>query len=59
MSAKDLSTNATAERIQTFLPVLAPAILRSAWIETQSTVQSAMWQPLLRFLKGERFDVSI
>ncbi|CAA7268465.1 unnamed protein product [Cyclocybe aegerita] len=31
--------------------ILGIAILRSAWVETDTIVQSAMWQPLLMFLK--------
>ncbi|KAI8986673.1 hypothetical protein BD414DRAFT_460911 [Trametes punicea] len=33
------------------LPVLSPAVLRSAWVEPDPLVRSAMWQPLLVFLK--------
>ncbi|TFK41660.1 hypothetical protein BDQ12DRAFT_678315 [Crucibulum laeve] len=38
-------------QLQTLVPALSPAILRSAWVEPDSTVQSVMWQPLLTFLK--------
>lgn len=33
------------------VPVLGFAILRSAWVELDPTVQEIMWQPLLVFLK--------
>ncbi|KAI9062239.1 hypothetical protein FKP32DRAFT_1593812 [Trametes sanguinea] len=33
------------------LPVLSSAVLRSAWVEPDPLVRSAMWQPLLIFLK--------
>ncbi|CDO70174.1 hypothetical protein BN946_scf184774.g2 [Trametes cinnabarina] len=33
------------------LPVLSSAVLRSAWVEPDPLVRSAMWQPLLMFLK--------
>lgn len=34
------------------LPVLSSAVLRSAWVEPDPLVRSAMWQPLLVYLKG-------
>jgi hypothetical protein len=37
--------------LETIVPVLGIAILRSAWVELDSTVQAIMWQPLLMFLK--------
>ncbi|KAI0646534.1 hypothetical protein C8Q79DRAFT_910042 [Trametes meyenii] len=33
------------------IPALSPAVLRSAWIEPDTLVRGAMWQPLLIFLK--------
>lgn len=39
------------DQLETIVPVLGVAILRSAWIELDSTVQAIMWQPLLMFLK--------
>lgn len=39
--------------IQTQLSTLSAAILHSAWVEPDTTVHTVMWQPLLRFLKGE------
>lgn len=39
--------------LQEFAAVLARAILRSAFVEHDSNVQSAMWYPLLLFLKGQ------
>lgn len=38
-------------RLETVVPVLGIAILRSAWVELDSIVQGVMWQPLLMFLK--------
>ncbi|TFK64592.1 hypothetical protein BDN72DRAFT_260036 [Pluteus cervinus] len=37
--------------LEPILPLLSTSILRSAWGETDSNVQSVMWQPLLMFLK--------
>ncbi|KAG7441328.1 uncharacterized protein BT62DRAFT_937246 [Guyanagaster necrorhizus] len=37
--------------IQTQLSTLSAAILHSAWVESDTTVHTVMWQPLLRFLK--------
>ena len=34
------------------LSVLSTGILRSAWVEADTTVHAVMWQPLLTFLKG-------
>ena len=39
--------------MDTFLPILSSAILRSAWVEPDPLVRGAMWQPLLVFLKSE------
>ncbi|KAF9258177.1 hypothetical protein L218DRAFT_964691 [Marasmius fiardii PR-910] len=36
---------------QTLLLTLSTAVLRSAWVEPDITVQQIMWQPLLLFLK--------
>ncbi|EMD34704.1 hypothetical protein CERSUDRAFT_116892 [Gelatoporia subvermispora B] len=37
--------------LQPILPVLSSAILRSAWVESDTNVRSVMWQPLLTFLR--------
>ncbi|KAH9887215.1 hypothetical protein C8Q73DRAFT_713250 [Cubamyces lactineus] len=37
--------------METFLPALSSAVLRSAWVEPDPLVRGAMWQPLLVFLK--------
>jgi hypothetical protein len=37
--------------LESIVPVLGFAILRSAWVELDPTVQEIMWQPLLVFLK--------
>ncbi|KAI0371298.1 hypothetical protein BV20DRAFT_1035310 [Pilatotrama ljubarskyi] len=37
--------------IRPLLPVLSSAVLRSAWVEPDTIVRTAMWQPLLVFLK--------
>ncbi|KAH9932237.1 uncharacterized protein B0H18DRAFT_1083328 [Fomitopsis serialis] len=39
------------ELLDTLLTVLSRAILRSAWVEPDPIVRSAMWQPLLTFLR--------
>ena len=39
------------------VPVLSGAVLRSAWVELDSNVRAAMWQPLLVFLKGAKYSV--
>lgn len=39
-------------QLQDVASELARAVLRSAFVETDSNVQSAMWYPLLLFLKG-------
>jgi len=31
------------------------AVLRSAWVEMDTMVQSTMWHPMLMFLKREEF----
>jgi E3 ubiquitin-protein ligase listerin len=38
-------------QLESIAPVLGSAILRSAWVELDPTVQEIMWQPLLVFLK--------
>jgi hypothetical protein len=38
--------------LDSIIPVLSAAILRSAWVESDATVQAGMWEPLLLFLKG-------
>ncbi|EJD05481.1 uncharacterized protein FOMMEDRAFT_103536 [Fomitiporia mediterranea MF3/22] len=35
---------------ETILRILSSAVLRSAWVEPDSGVQSSMWEPLLKFL---------
>ncbi|KAF8634833.1 hypothetical protein AX17_004084 [Amanita inopinata Kibby_2008] len=40
------------ERVLPLIPVLSSAVLRSAWVETDTNVHAIMWQPLLTFLKG-------
>ncbi|KAG7097872.1 hypothetical protein E1B28_005184 [Marasmius oreades] len=40
-----------ADHQKTLLSTLGTAVLRSAWIERDRTVQQNMWQPLLLFLK--------
>ncbi|KAF9556293.1 hypothetical protein CPC08DRAFT_820566 [Agrocybe pediades] len=39
------------DRLEPLLATLSTAVLRSAWVESDSNVQSTMWQPLLTFLK--------
>ena len=39
------------DQLESIVPVLGSAILRSAWVELDPTVQEIMWQPLLVFLK--------
>ncbi|KAI0336704.1 hypothetical protein GY45DRAFT_1377084 [Cubamyces sp. BRFM 1775] len=39
------------DHLDTFLPTLSSAVLRSAWVEPDPLVRGAMWQPLLVFLK--------
>ncbi|KAF8955528.1 hypothetical protein BDZ97DRAFT_1764803 [Flammula alnicola] len=43
--------NTQKTQLEAVIPTIGAAILRSAWIETDSTVQGVMWQPLLMFLK--------
>ncbi|KAG6830417.1 hypothetical protein H0H93_014034, partial [Arthromyces matolae] len=43
--------SAPKERLESLLPVLSVATLRSAWTEPDTTVHVVMWQPLLKFLK--------
>ena len=38
-------------QLESIVPILGFAILRSAWVELDPTVQEIMWQPLLVFLK--------
>ncbi|KAF8650294.1 hypothetical protein AX16_005322 [Volvariella volvacea WC 439] len=38
-------------RLQSYIPLLSTAVLRSAWVESDTNVHTAMWQPLLTFLK--------
>jgi hypothetical protein len=39
------------DRLQSTVPIIGTAVLRSAWIELDSLVQGVMRQPLLKFLK--------
>lgn len=39
------------EHLESIVPVLSMAILTSAWVESDATVQAVMWEPLLLFLK--------
>ena len=41
------------QQTESILPVISTAVLRSAWVERDSSVQTAMWEPLLLFLTGE------
>ena len=41
----------SSDELTTLLPTLSTATLRSAWVETDATVQAVMWPPLLTFLK--------
>ncbi|KAF8156982.1 hypothetical protein B0H34DRAFT_711453 [Crassisporium funariophilum] len=43
--------NSHKGQMDSFISTLGVAILRSAWMEMDSLVQSVMWQPLLTFLK--------
>ncbi|KAF8970121.1 hypothetical protein BDZ97DRAFT_1792056 [Flammula alnicola] len=43
--------NTQKTQLEAVIPTIGTAILRSAWVETDSTVQGVMWQPLLMFLK--------
>jgi hypothetical protein len=40
------------DHVNVLLHVLSRAVLRSAWVEPDSLVRAAMWEPLLTFLKG-------
>lgn len=42
-------------QLETIISILSIAVLRSAWVELDSTVQVVMWQPLLMFLKRMHF----
>lgn len=48
-------TDLLPDRTSQLLPTLSSAILRSAWIEMDSNVHSAMWEPLLLFLTSESY----
>ncbi|KAF8624962.1 hypothetical protein AX15_005604 [Amanita polypyramis BW_CC] len=39
------------DHVLSLLPTLSSAVLRSAWTDTDTTVHSVMWQPLLIFLR--------
>jgi hypothetical protein len=43
------------DHLDSIVPVLSSAILRSAWVESDVMVQQGMWEPLLLFLKGGYF----
>ena len=45
-------TNYYLGAIETFVPILSVAVLRSAWVETDPGVRRALLQPVLIFLKG-------
>ncbi|KAG6896299.1 hypothetical protein C0992_009252 [Termitomyces sp. T32_za158] len=38
-------------QLEPLLPLLSVAVLRSAWVDSDTTVHAVMWQPLLKFLK--------
>ncbi|KAG5352362.1 hypothetical protein C0989_002683 [Termitomyces sp. Mn162] len=38
-------------QLESLLPILSLATLRSAWVDPDTTVHAVMWQPLLKFLK--------
>lgn len=42
-----------AGTIEPFIPILSTVLLRSAWVETDSGVRNALFQPVLIFLKGK------
>ncbi|KAG6916946.1 hypothetical protein DXG01_004633 [Tephrocybe rancida] len=44
--------SAPKTQLESLLPLLSVAALRSAWIDPDTTVHAVMWQPLLKFLKG-------
>lgn len=44
--------NVLSGHLDPLLNVLSSAVLRSAWVEPDTIVRAAMWQPLLMFLKG-------
>lgn len=39
------------DAVEPFIPMLSTALLRSAWVETDSGVRNALFQPVLLFLK--------
>ncbi|KAG6865555.1 hypothetical protein C0991_001559 [Blastosporella zonata] len=43
--------SAPKTQVESLLPLLSVATLRSAWVESDTTVHTVMWQPLLKFLK--------
>ncbi|KAG6877121.1 hypothetical protein C0993_010124 [Termitomyces sp. T159_Od127] len=43
--------SAPKSKLEPLLPLLSVAILRSAWVDSDTTVHAVMWQPLLKFLK--------
>ncbi|KAL0570451.1 hypothetical protein V5O48_011508 [Marasmius crinis-equi] len=49
---KALKGTTEPEQQEALLPTLSSAVLRSAWVEPDTSVQKTMWQPLLLFLKG-------
>lgn len=44
----------TTGSLRPLLPTLSIAVLRSGFVEHDSIVRSAMWQPFLTFLKGKK-----
>lgn len=45
------NANLYEDRLESLVPTVGTAVLRSAWVEPDSNVHGAMWQPLLMFLK--------
>ncbi|KAG6845000.1 hypothetical protein H0H87_001772 [Tephrocybe sp. NHM501043] len=43
--------SAPKTQVESLLPILSVATLRSAWVDPDTTVHAVMWQPLLKFLK--------
>lgn len=43
--------------IEPFIPILSVVLLRSAWVETDSGVRNALFQPVLIFLKGKLISI--
>ncbi|KAG6811117.1 hypothetical protein H0H92_008917 [Tricholoma furcatifolium] len=45
--------SAPKPQMESLVPLLSVAVLRSAWVDPDPTVHAVMWQPLLKFLKGK------